>query len=313
MDARLDRFRAGAARKYDDALAELDRADCGRPGKSASAQVAFGDLSRKEAYDDAVRSLKKRRSCAAGSGNSALLGHVYLEKKDYPDAVKELIVAYKMNPNANDVLGDLVAAQYLNNNYPAALDGLDLLSRREPLPPALCSSAPAVTISWGRPAEALDAYKKFLDVNTDQNNDMYFEAAAACERSPASCRTRGNVCRENFASCSLAAMVAFLPVARLRAQDRVAEFRSLFRTKQIPSTAQSLCRSWETRNFEEIERISRRISCQMRWPFFSNIATRPVVRKRWTPRMSMRNNIPPVSSNWSFASRIVAPFGRSSW
>jgi type III secretory pathway component EscR len=25
---------------------------------------------------------------------------------------------------------------------------------------------------------ALDAYKKFLELNTDQNNDMYFEASA---------------------------------------------------------------------------------------------------------------------------------------
>ncbi len=42
----------------------------------------------------------------------AQLGHVYLEKKDYPNAVNELIVAINMNPSSNDVLGDLVTARY---------------------------------------------------------------------------------------------------------------------------------------------------------------------------------------------------------
>jgi type III secretory pathway component EscR len=30
----------------------------------------------------------------------------------------------------------------------------------------------------GQVVPALDAYKKFLELNTDQNNDMYFEASS---------------------------------------------------------------------------------------------------------------------------------------
>jgi tetratricopeptide (TPR) repeat protein len=92
--------------------------------------------------------------------------------------VKELIIAYKMAPSANDVLGDLVAAQYLNNNYPAALEGLDLLSKREQLPPASLFVRASCYDKMGKPAEAIDAYQQFLRVNKDQNNDMYFEATA---------------------------------------------------------------------------------------------------------------------------------------
>jgi tetratricopeptide (TPR) repeat protein len=30
----------------------------------------------------------------------------------------------------------------------------------------------------GQPAQALDAYQRFLQLNTDQNSDMYFAAAS---------------------------------------------------------------------------------------------------------------------------------------
>jgi tetratricopeptide (TPR) repeat protein len=108
----------------------------------------------------------------------ARLGHLYLKKKDYPNAVRELVVAFKMAPNATDVLGDLVAAQYLNKNYPAALEGLDLLSKREPLPAGSWFIRATCYDRLGQPAQALDGYQRFLQLNKDQNNDMYFEATA---------------------------------------------------------------------------------------------------------------------------------------
>jgi len=108
----------------------------------------------------------------------AMLGHAFLEKKSYDDAVRELVAAFKMDPNSDDVLKDLVLAQYLNKNYSAALEGMDLLSKREPLPPGNWFMRATCYDKLNQAANALEAYQRFLQLNKDQNSDMYFEAAA---------------------------------------------------------------------------------------------------------------------------------------
>ena len=75
------------------------------------------------------------------------------------------------------MLADLIVAQYGSGNYQAALDGLDLLSRRTTLSLSALFIRAACYDKLGQKGQALDAYKKFLQVNTDQNSDMYFEAA----------------------------------------------------------------------------------------------------------------------------------------
>ena len=165
--------------KDDDALTELDRAAAlGAEGVRAlrlRSEIYF----ERARYDDAVRVLQTAAALAPEDPDiPARLGHVYLEKKDYLNAVRELIVALKMAPDATDVLGDLVTAQYLSKNYPAALNGLDLLSKREPLPAGSWFIRATCYDKLGELAQALDAYQKFLQSNKDQNNDMYFESTA---------------------------------------------------------------------------------------------------------------------------------------
>jgi len=165
--------------KSDEALAELDRASNGTPENLRAlklrAQIAF----QRKRYDDAIPALRKAIALAPKDVDLvAQLGHIYLEKKDYPNAVNELIVAFKMNPASNDVLGDLVTAQYLNKNYSGALKALDALSQRKTLPMGSWFIRATCYDKLGQPAQALDAYKKFLELNTDLNNDMYFEASA---------------------------------------------------------------------------------------------------------------------------------------
>jgi Flp pilus assembly protein TadD len=165
--------------KSDDALVELDRATAGAPENLRAlklrAQIAF----QRRRYDDALPALQKAIALAPQDADLvAQLGHTYLEKKDYPNAVNQLIAAFKMNPASNDVLGDLVSAQYLNKNYSGALKGLDVLSKRKTLPMGSWFIRAACYDKLGQRAQALDAYKKFLELNTDQNNDMYFEASS---------------------------------------------------------------------------------------------------------------------------------------
>jgi tetratricopeptide (TPR) repeat protein len=179
-EARVARALALAKQgKNEDALAELDRAvGTGQESFSAlklRAQILF-QLKR---YDDAIPVLQKAAALAPQDPDiPAQIGHVYLEKRAYPDAARELLVAFKMNPQSNDVLGEIVAAEYLGKNYESALKALDLLSQREELPPGTVFIRATCYDKLGQAAQALDWYQKFLHLNKDENNDMYFEATA---------------------------------------------------------------------------------------------------------------------------------------
>jgi tetratricopeptide (TPR) repeat protein len=165
--------------KYEDALAELDKAATPGPEGLRALKLRSQIYFEKKRYADAIPVLQKALVLAPQDPQlPARLGHVYLENKQYADAVRELIVAFKMDSASDDVLKDLILAQYLNTNYPAALEGIDLLSRRESLPPGSWFMRATCYDKLAQPANALEAYQKFLQLNKDTNNDMYFEAAA---------------------------------------------------------------------------------------------------------------------------------------
>jgi Flp pilus assembly protein TadD len=167
------------AGKDDDALAELDKAASAGPESLRALKLRAAIYFRKKQYDNAVPVLVKAIPLAAQDPDlPAALGHAYLQKKDYPNAVNTLAVALKMNPQSIDVLKDLVTAEYLNKNYPAALHGLDVLAQNETPPVGSWFVRATCYDKLGQVQPALDAYKKFLELNKDENSDMYFEASA---------------------------------------------------------------------------------------------------------------------------------------
>jgi len=167
------------AGKDDDALAELDKAAAAGPESLRALKLRALIYFRKKQYDDAVPVLVKAIVLAPQDPDlPAQLGHAYLEKKDYPNAVNALVVAIKMNPQSIDVLKDLVTAEYLNKNYPATLHGLDILAQEETPPLGSWFVRATCYDKLGQVQPALDAYKKFLQLNKDENSDMYFEASA---------------------------------------------------------------------------------------------------------------------------------------
>jgi tetratricopeptide (TPR) repeat protein len=165
--------------KNEEALGELDRASDAGPETLRALKLRSLIYFQLKRYDDAIPVLQKAAVLAPDDADiHARLGHLYLEKKQYPDAVRELSAAFRISPNANDVLGDLIAAQYLEKNYAAALKGLDLLASRQVLPLGTLFIRATCYDKLGQPAQALDAYQKFLAQNKDETSDMYFEATA---------------------------------------------------------------------------------------------------------------------------------------
>ncbi len=180
MEVRIDRASALVdLGKNDDALAELDRAAASGPEPLRALKLRSEILWEKKRYDDALPVLQKAVVMTPRDPDLlALLGRVYLQKKDYPNAVRCLAAAYNMNPSANDLLADAIEAEYLNKNYKETLAALDALAKREELPLGSWFMRAACYDNLGDAADALDAYQKFLQLNKDQNSDMYFIATA---------------------------------------------------------------------------------------------------------------------------------------
>lgn len=167
------------AGKNDQAIIQLDRAADAGPESLKALLLRSQIYFFAKHYDEAVPVLQKAERLAPDNPNiPARLGHIYLEKRNYPDAVTQLITSLKLDPSADDVLGDLVAAQYLSKNYRAALEGLSLLAKRKELPAGTWFIRAECYDKLGESPQALEAYQKFLQLNQDQNSDMYFAASA---------------------------------------------------------------------------------------------------------------------------------------
>jgi tetratricopeptide (TPR) repeat protein len=165
--------------KYDDALAELDRAAKGSPESLRAFQLRSRIFYEQKRWDDLIPVLQKAQALAPKDASiPAQLGEVYLAKKDYPDAARTLIAAYNLEPGTLDVLANLVTAEYQGGDYAGALQALDLLAKQKDLPAGSWYIRASCYDKLGQPAQALDAYQRFLQLNTDENSDMYFASAA---------------------------------------------------------------------------------------------------------------------------------------
>jgi tetratricopeptide (TPR) repeat protein len=164
--------------KNDEALAELDRAAAIRPETPETLKLRSLVAFRLKNYDASLAALQKLEAATPSDTDiHARIGHVLLEKKDYPGAVKELVIAFRADPKQDDVLHDLLAAEYLGGNYAAALALLDEVAKREALPIGSWYIRASCYDKLGQKQEALDTYRKFLDLNNGKTNDEYFFSA----------------------------------------------------------------------------------------------------------------------------------------
>lgn len=167
------------AAKYDDAVAELDRSAASVQPNVTYLKLRYEALAGAKRNDEALATLLKAAALAPQDAEIHIkIGQAALDKKDYRSAASEFVTALKIRPTDNLSLAGLVSAEYLGKDYAEALKAIDLLSQRETLPPASLFARADCYDKLGKKPEALDAYEKFLAVNTDRNGDMYFAASA---------------------------------------------------------------------------------------------------------------------------------------
>ncbi|MGC2284157.1 MAG: tetratricopeptide repeat protein [Candidatus Acidiferrum sp.] len=166
-----------AQNQYDAALAELDRADAGKPASLDSLRSRADILIAQKKWDDSIAILRKALVLAPGDAQlHGGLGRVYLQKRDFPAAEKEIKAALEIDRNNLAYWKDLSSTYYLGGNYPAAIATLDLIAKAETpgagewFIRALCYD------KLNQPKPALEAYEKFLALDQDKNPDQVWQA-----------------------------------------------------------------------------------------------------------------------------------------
>jgi predicted Zn-dependent protease len=165
------------AQEYDGALAELDHANAGKPPSLDSLRMRADIQIEQNKLTDAIATLQQAVGLAPRDAQLiGGLGRIYLQKRDFPAAEKELKAALQLDPNNLVYWKDLSSTYYLAGNCPATLATLDVVAKSEPpgsgawFIRALCYDK----LHQFKPA--LEAYDKFLALEQGKTSDQVWQA-----------------------------------------------------------------------------------------------------------------------------------------
>jgi superkiller protein 3 len=167
--------------QYDGALVELNRAEAGQgvdtaPNLDLLRMRADIQIAQKK-WDESIVTLNK--AIALTPRDAQLhggVGRIYLQKRDYPDALKELKIALQLDGKNVAYWKDLSSSYYLSGDCVSTLATLDEIAKMETpgagpwFIRALCYDK----LNQAKPA--LDAYQKFLSLDQGQNADQIWQA-----------------------------------------------------------------------------------------------------------------------------------------
>jgi Flp pilus assembly protein TadD len=164
-------------KQYDEALAELDKSEAGRPATVETLKLRADIQIAQKKYDDAIVTLRRAVALAPGDGSlRAGLGRMYLQKRDFQNAEQELKSAIRIDSNDLTYWKDLSSTYYLDGNCPATLGTLDVVAKSE-TPGAVTWFIRALCYDkLDQAGPALEAYQKFLDLDQNKNPDQVWQA-----------------------------------------------------------------------------------------------------------------------------------------
>jgi Flp pilus assembly protein TadD len=167
--------------QYDVALAELNRAEAGEGANVAQnldlLRVRADIQIAQKKWDDAIGTLN--RAIALSPRDAQLhggLGRIYLQKRDFPDALKELKVALQLDGKNLAYWKDLSSSYYLSGDCASTLAALDEIAKMETSGAGPWFLRGLCYDKLNQPRPALDAYQKFLNLDQGQNADQVWQA-----------------------------------------------------------------------------------------------------------------------------------------
>jgi Flp pilus assembly protein TadD len=162
--------------QYDAAFAELNRTDSGKPSLELLKLRADIQIGQKK-WDDAVGTLQQAVALAPGDAQlHGGLGRVYMQKRDFPSAEKELRAALHLDGKNVVYWKNLSSTFFLGGNYSAALGTLDEIAKMEQPIAGTWFIRAICYDKLKQPKLALEAYQKFLDLDRDKNPDQVWQA-----------------------------------------------------------------------------------------------------------------------------------------
>jgi tetratricopeptide (TPR) repeat protein len=164
------------AQEYDAALAELDRADAGKPSLESLKVRADIQITQKK-WDESIVTLAQAIALAPNDAQThGGLGRIYMQKREFPLAEKELRIAIHLDGKNLTYWKDLSSTFFLGGNYPATLSTLEEIAKVEQ-PGAGAWFIRAICYDkLNQPKPALEAYRKFLQMDQDKNPDQVWQA-----------------------------------------------------------------------------------------------------------------------------------------
>jgi len=165
-------------KEFDQALAELDRADSGIPAPPpASRKLRIELLILKKDYAAAADRVREAIASSPDDASlHAMLGRLLLETRDFPAAERSLLHALRLNPAHAEAPGDLASVYFLAEKFAAALAVLDQMARRGAIAPGSWFIRAVCYDKLGQKKEALGSYRKFVELDASRDADRDFKA-----------------------------------------------------------------------------------------------------------------------------------------
>ncbi len=166
-----------ASKQFDEALAETQKSPNGQAMSLDALRLRADILIGQNKLEEAITVLKQAIALAPQDAQlHGGLGRVYLQKREFADAERELKAAIQLDKGNVVYWKDLTSTFYLGGNYAAALAGFEVVDKMEKpgagewFIRALCYD------KLDQVQPALDAYRKFLDLDANQHPDQVWQA-----------------------------------------------------------------------------------------------------------------------------------------
>jgi Flp pilus assembly protein TadD len=164
-------------KENDAALAELDRLDAGKQPTLESLRLRADIQIAGKKWDDAIATLEHALALAPNDAQlHGGVGRIFLEKRDFAAAEKELRMALGMDGKNLAYWKDLSSTFFLGGNYPAALATLDEIAKMEQPGAGVWFIRAICYDKLNQPKLALEAYRNFLGLDQDKNPDQVWQA-----------------------------------------------------------------------------------------------------------------------------------------
>jgi protein O-GlcNAc transferase len=166
-----------ANKQFDEALAETEKLASGQAPTLDALRLRADILIGQNKLDEAIATLKQAIALAPQDAQlHGGLGRLYLQKREFPDAERELKIAVQLNKGNVVYWKDLTATFYQAGNYAAALAGYDVVDKMEKPGAGVWFIRALCYDKLNQVQPALDAYRKFLDLDQNQHPDQVWQA-----------------------------------------------------------------------------------------------------------------------------------------